>query len=234
MASMAAFRPRAALPSSRCAAARPQALLASKVSADSPDPQAGAAPGLPSSKGGVDEQGEPTPTSGEESAAASKASAIELHRLCPNDLCRPTSAPAASAPLPLKAPPGVAPMAQSLAPRARCAAASCIARGVVVHCQQFNTACLPACLPAVRAHKRALRLRLLSSSQREASSNRADSGSSGSTGSLFNLKVVDRVEHQWLVPDTAHQGGEAGQAAGQACRAAGWRLALPHMQLNGV
>ena len=57
MASMAAFRLTAALPSSRCAAARPQALQASKVGAGSPDPQAGAAPGLPSSKGGGQEHG---------------------------------------------------------------------------------------------------------------------------------------------------------------------------------
>jgi hypothetical protein len=57
MASMAAFRLTAALPSSRCAAARPQLLQASRVSASSLDPQAGAAPGLLHSKGGVDEQG---------------------------------------------------------------------------------------------------------------------------------------------------------------------------------
>jgi hypothetical protein len=57
MASMTACRLTAALPSSRCAAAKPQTLLASKVSAGSPDPQAEAAPGLPSSKGGSQEQG---------------------------------------------------------------------------------------------------------------------------------------------------------------------------------
>ena len=53
MAIMAAFRLRVALPSSRCAAARPQALQASKVGAGSPGPQAGPAPGLPSRKGCV-------------------------------------------------------------------------------------------------------------------------------------------------------------------------------------
>ena len=56
MASMAAFRPLAALPSSRCAAARPQFLQANKVSASSPIVQAGAAPQLPPSKGGADDQ----------------------------------------------------------------------------------------------------------------------------------------------------------------------------------
>ena len=51
MASMVASRPLAALPSSRCAAPRPQALQASSAPACSLDPQAGAAPGLPCSKG---------------------------------------------------------------------------------------------------------------------------------------------------------------------------------------
>ena len=47
----------------------------------------------------------------------------------------------------------------------------------------------------MRAHMPTLRLRLLSS-QREASSDRAASGSSGSAGSLFNFKVGERVGHQ--------------------------------------
>jgi hypothetical protein len=55
MASLAAFGLTASLPSSRSAALRRQALLASRVSAGSHAPQAGAAPGLPHSKGGGEE-----------------------------------------------------------------------------------------------------------------------------------------------------------------------------------
>ena len=58
---MAAFWPVSALPCSRCAAAtRPrggQALQSSRVSAGSPDPQAGPAPELPRSKGGAGSKG---------------------------------------------------------------------------------------------------------------------------------------------------------------------------------
>ena len=67
MTSMAALRPLAVPPSSRCAAARPQALQASKVGAGSPDPQAGAAPELPS-RGGGEEQARRT-NNREDSAA---------------------------------------------------------------------------------------------------------------------------------------------------------------------
>jgi hypothetical protein len=49
--------PVAALPSSRCAAARPQALQASRASAGSHGPQAGATPELPPSKGGAGSKG---------------------------------------------------------------------------------------------------------------------------------------------------------------------------------
>jgi hypothetical protein len=57
MASMVALRPLAALPSSRCAAARPQAMQWSRVSAANLDPQAGATPELPHSKGGAGSKG---------------------------------------------------------------------------------------------------------------------------------------------------------------------------------
>ena len=95
--------------------------------------------------------GGPTPTSGDELLQLLKHQPLScIACACPRGLCRCTSAPAASAPLPLEAPPGVALPAQSLAPRARCAAASCIARGVVAHSQRFNPTCLPACRACVR------------------------------------------------------------------------------------